>query len=472
MIMCGRNSWSWRVALGILAIALLPFGGHYFRNTIPPIEDLLLKDGLSKFRYGALLSASNMPGMISALVSGYAFDHSRRYVALSLASVVIGCVIAILGISYGRYGVSIAGMIVFGAGESSLVVAERTFLVHLFPEYITIGLGIGTGTTGLSKFIARSTAAYIALGSGDYLNALWVATATNLFAVAGVVIALSSPPPRQGELTPVPSHSALPLESSSLLESSTMVPLLAARRPSYLATRSFNASAEPDDEMPIASASLEARRRQMGSQWKQFTNAANLQLVAVIVLRMLSITALHLFHNISSQYFLQKYYITLEHAGFLGSIGSVLFMLPPFIAWIAHRWSIVQEMCTFGCALLVLAYSLLIFTETSPMHEMLIIALATAIIPIMTLAQVPAVVPTNIIGTTFGVIETTGSVSIVLMNAFIGFVADQNDGSYTFPVVILLGFACLSLLLALYLQFSIYKQNRATAAARAARRSF
>lgn len=97
----------------------------------------------------------------------------------------------------------------------------------------------------------------------------------------------------------------------------------------------------------------------------------------------------------------------------------------------------------------MIAYTALLYTNISPYVKMALISLPQGLIPLLTLAEISAILPPDMVGIAFGTVEVLDSIVNVMGNIAFGWLFNVT-GSYHVGMMTLLCLAWLGFGLLLY----------------------
>lgn len=410
---------------------------HNRQNGLSSLEQMMLDDPefpITNTMYGALISAVSVPSMFLPLLGGRLLDKSgHRSIKFFLIWICIGQAIFAIGMEMRLYWLALFGRVFFGVGEGSVVVGARVLIAFWFRNReLTFAMGVSVAITNVSKMLAKATVAPIALYFGGYVQALWYGFfMCVLSAVIGVMVCRYTGHLRKIVKSRVVSDEALDPELDWLKE--------------Y------------------------AEKKRQKHRWRK-ANPHNKQLSCenvqnfsrmfwlVAFLHVNFINVFHLFQNVSSSYLYQRYGYSIVKAGIVSSISHSFVILAPFIGLMIDQFGGRVFLIILSSMLSILAYVLMIFTETTPLASMALISICLSFTPTILMAAIPASVSRKNFGTAFGIVEIADAIGATVGNIVIGFLRDET-GSYESDMLMLLGMAILTFILAIILVFDDYRSG-------------
>ncbi|CAI5704233.1 hypothetical protein KXD40_001287 [Peronospora effusa] len=415
----------------LLLMSCIPFGGHFVKNGMSSLEQLMLDDPdfpITNTMYGALLSAVSVPSMFLPLLGGRLMDKSGHHsIRFFLIWICVGQAIFAIGMQLKLYWLALFGRIIFGVGEGSVVVGARVFIASWFQNReLTFAMGVSVAVTNVSKMMAKSTVAPIALYFGGYVQALWY----------GVVICVVS-----ALIGVLVCHYTLNLKRI---------------------VKSRVISEEPLDPGLHWLKDYVARKRHKHCWRKSHVHAKQIScdnihnfsrmFWIIAMLHVSSINVFHLFQNVSASYLFQRYDYSIVKAGVVSSFSHLFVVFAPFIGLAIDQFGGRGVLIILSAIMSVLAYVFMIFTELNPLVSMLLISICLSFTPTILMAAIPSSVSRKSFGTAFGVVEITDAIGATFGNLLVGYLRDES-GSYRDVMFMLLGMAILVLLLAFFLIF-------------------
>ncbi|TMW63294.1 hypothetical protein Poli38472_002235 [Pythium oligandrum] len=414
----------------LVLMSLIPFGGHFVKNGMSALEPLMLEDPdfpMTNTMYGALVSAVSVPNMFIPLYGGRFLDKSgHRSIQFFLIWICIGQAIFAIGMELKLFWLALFGRVFFGVGEGSVVVGARVFIAYWFRnKELTFAMGVGVAITNVSKMLAKSTVAPVALYFGGYVQALWY----------GVVICVVS----------------------------FLVGVLCCRytnRLKKLVTERVQQDAPLDPELHWLKDYADNERRQ-----RQIVMNVNQEQVScdsvegfsqlfwtLAILHVIFVTLFHLFQNVSSSFLKERYGFSVVKSGFVSSISHSFVVFAPFIGLFIDQFGGRMYWIVASALLSILAYGLMIFTEVNPVISMVLISICLSFTPTILMAAIPNSVSRRKFGAAFGIVEVTDAVGATIGNLMIGYLRDKT-GSYDLDMLVLFSMAIVTFGLSVLLVF-------------------
>ena len=145
----------------LMLLALVPFGGHFFKNALSALQPFL---PLSATQYGALHSTFALPNAtIAPMLGGLLYDSAqlRRWATPIFALLAFcGGVLCVGGLGLDDLALTYAGGVTLGLGQGCVVVACRA-IASTF-SHAAFAQGLLAGVANLASFLAKSGAAPVA----------------------------------------------------------------------------------------------------------------------------------------------------------------------------------------------------------------------------------------------------------------------------------------------------------------------
>ncbi|CAK4078380.1 unnamed protein product [Aphanomyces euteiches] len=418
----------------LLFICLVPFGGHFVKNEMSALEQLLLDDPVvpvSNTMYGALNSAVSIPNMIVPFFGGHVLDSKGHdSILIFLVVMCIGQAIFTYAMDAHIFWLALVGRTIFGLGEGSVVAGARAIMSFWFDRSeLTCAMGVMIATTNMSKMLAKATVAPLSLYFGGYIYGFVYGLVTCIVSlVFGIVVVKATARLNQlKQIVHAQQQQGKPLEMDSKL----------GWLANYLNQNSTDLEAQQD-----------VREHGMLRSFGEFS----LVFWLVVALHVVFINAFHLFQNISSSYLYQVHSYSIVDAGVISSLSSAFVIIAPFVGllidYVGGRMVVIVGSCFLG----VVAYILLVFTSAPPLVAMLLFSICLAATPTILMASIPLSIPSHRFGLAFGLVEVIDAVGGFVGNLGIGYLRDVT-GSYDAVMFVLLGLTCLALVLSLVLAY-------------------
>ncbi|TYZ60571.1 hypothetical protein PybrP1_006528 [[Pythium] brassicae (nom. inval.)] len=424
----------------LLLMSGIPFGGHFVKNGMSSLEQLMLDDPdfpITNTMYGALISAVSVPNMFLPLFGGRLLDKSgHASILVFLVWICVGQAIFTLGMQFKLFWLALFGRVFFGVGEGSVVVGARVFIAYWFRnKELTFAMGVGVAVTNVSKMLAKATVAPVALHFGGYVDALWY----------GVLVCLGSV-----------------LVGAAVCRYTTRLKTVVKER--------VNSNEPLDPELYWLKEYADTKRRSKvlrdrqqrqhhkhggGGGAEEEVSCESMQQFSrmfwlVAVLHVMFINVFHLFQNVSSSFLYQHYGYSIVKSGVVSSISHSFVVFAPVIGLCIDRFGGRMLLIIASSVLSIVAYALMIFTDAHPVVSMVLISICLSFTPTILIAAVAKSVGRKNFGAAFGIVEIADAIGASVGNIIIGYVRDKT-GSYDADMLLLLGMAVATFLLSLVL---------------------
>lgn len=406
------------------------------QNGMSSLEQLMLDDPdfpITNTMYGALISAVSVPNMFLPLFGGRLLDKSgHKSIIFFLAWICVGQAIFALGMQFKLYWLALFGRVFFGVGEGSVVVGARVFIAYWFRNReLTFAMGVGVAVTNVSKMLAKSTVAPIALHFGGYVSALWYGVFICLACVlVGVVVCRYTARLKAVVKERVNAGEPLDPELHWLKDYADT-----KRRSKVLRDRQQRHHHKGEEEVSCESV-------------QQFSR----MFWVIAVLHVMFINVFHLFQNVSSSFLYQRYGYSIVKSGIVSSISHSFVVFAPLIGLCIDQFGGRMLLIIVSSMLSILAYALMIFTDVDPVVSMVLISICLSFTPTILIAAVAKSVGRKSFGAAFGIVEITDAIGASVGNIIIGFLRDET-GSYDADMWLLLGMAVVTFFLSIVLLF-------------------
>ncbi|CEG44665.1 major facilitator superfamily [Plasmopara halstedii] len=436
--LCRAPSWQfWRTTSSphrfylLILMSCIPFGEHFVKNGMSSLEQLMLDDKefpISNTMYGALLSAVSVPSMFLPLVGGRLMDKSGYHsIRFFLAWICVGQAIFALGMQLRLYWLALFGRVFFGVGAGSVVVGARVFIASWFRNTeLTFAMGVSVAITNISKMLAKATVAPIALYFGGYVQALW----------CGVAVCVAST--FVGVLVCHYTQKLKCIVKCRVISEEALDPNL------HWLTDYVDKKRQ------------KRRCPKVITQTKQmsYENVQNFSRMfwVIALLHVNFINVFHLFQNVSASFLYQRYHYSIVKAGIVSSLSHLFVVFAPCIGLAIDHFGGRIVLIIIAAILSVLAYIMMIFTETTPIVSMCLISICLSFTPMVLMAAIPSSVSRKNFGTAFGIVEITDAIGATFGNLIVGYLRDET-GDYCSVMRMLLCLAISVLFLALMLVF-------------------
>ena len=376
-----RAPRAFALPLGWLALALSAAaiaGAYYAYDAIAPVADLLRRQrGFSQSQIGLLNAVFSLPNIPLSLVAGVLIDRvgAARIALWTAAFCMVGAALTAWGQTF---GVMVAGRLVFGIGEETLLIALLALLALWFE-----------GRRAALAMALLFSMARIGSYSAD-ISTVWAAP---LYA--------------QGWRPPL-------VLAAGLTALGFVAAIALYRLDSH---RPGRAAAAPATHAPLA--------------WRSLTQFDS-SFWSILALNVLFASAFFPFRStFAIVYFQDAKHLTLAEAGMINSLvfGAAIFATPVFGA-IADRLGHRAALLCAGAALMPANFALLALLPSGEGISTTLMGISFSVIPAVIWPATAMLVPRERLGTAFGLINVLQSLGMFAVNWAAG---GLNDAYHAGP---------------------------------------
>ncbi|OQR89069.1 Major Facilitator Superfamily (MFS) [Achlya hypogyna] len=134
----------------------------------------------------------------------------------------------------------------------------------------------------------------------------------------------------------------------------------------------------------------------------------------------------------------------------MSSLAHTFVVFAPIVGLVVDCVGGRIQLILCSSCLSILAYTLLAFTGINPIVPMLLISLCLSVTPTILMASIPLSISKHRFGIAFGIVEVVDALGGFVGNLSIGYILDTPAG-YSGVMLVLLGLACLTFILAVAL---------------------
>ncbi len=356
------------IVLALLAAAIA--GNYYTYDAVAPIADMLRSQrGFSQAQIGWLNAACSMPNIVLALVGGILIDRfgAARIIVASAALDVVGTALTAWG---DPFATMVAGRVLFGFGEETLLIALLAGLANWFPPRgLALAMSLFFSCARIGSYFADISPSWAAPAYRmGWQGPLWLATALTVF---------------------------------SLLAALIFYRLDAAK---------------PDSPRPEKTAP--ARWLGLGGFDRSFWYILGLNVLYASVFFPFRST-------FSIEYFQDAKGLSLAAAGMVNSwVFFTAIFATPLFGWIADRFGHHGMMMTFGAGLVPLTFCILSGTDWSLWISTALMGLSFSVVPAVIWPATALSVDPRRLGFAFGLINVLQNLGMALCNLAAGWLND------------------------------------------------
>ncbi|MGE5479540.1 MAG: MFS transporter [Chloroflexota bacterium] len=171
----------------LVLISFAMMGNYYIYDSISPLADVLISQlGFGKSDIGLLQSIYSFPNIIMVFLGGIIIDRigTRKSVLLFTTFVMMGAVVTAL---QGNVWTMAAGRLIFGLGAESMIVAITTVIARWFKgKELSLAFGLNLTVARLGSFLALNSPSWGKSLYSYWQSPLLVTVAAGVFAVISI----------------------------------------------------------------------------------------------------------------------------------------------------------------------------------------------------------------------------------------------------------------------------------------------
>ncbi|MGQ1908401.1 MFS transporter [Marinifilum sp. RC60d5] len=411
--------WAMLITVGFVLAA-----NYYFYDALSPLKSTLTKEfGFTSTDFGLFVSVYSIPNVffLMAVLGGIILDKLgiRRTGFMFVAFMAFGALITAYGASdlYRNDGfgyslmssfmtgyspelkMMLLGRFLFGLGaETSIVVISKIIVKWFKGKELALAFGVKLGLARTGSFLAFNLSPVLIESESGWTTAIWFAAFLVLSALLVFMIYMMFD---------------LKLDKQVKQEG-----LLSA-----------------SDEFHISDIT------------KLLTNRS---FIYVTLLCLTFYSAVFPFLSFSSDFFLNKFNLSIKESGFISSmlpIGTMIFT--PLFGFFVDKYGKAASLMIYGSLILVAVHLTFAFTGLSPYVMMVILGLAFSLVPASMWPSVAKMVDEKRIGSAYGLMFSVQNLGLWAFPILAGMVLDatNTEGTenldYTFTMIM---FACLGII--------------------------
>lgn len=169
--------WSYKI-FALVCIVAFPIGTNWTSASLGPLKSTLRKDlGITNTQFGVISSADAVVNSIWPIVGGLCLDwFGPSVITLCCTSVIlVGSVLAALGITLGTWRLLVAGHVIMGFGIAVVDSAQQKFFYHWFgADGLAFAFGFENAIAGTVSLVAGMVAIPIKESTGWYGWCFWI----------------------------------------------------------------------------------------------------------------------------------------------------------------------------------------------------------------------------------------------------------------------------------------------------------
>ncbi len=417
----------------LLLVGFVLAANYYFYDALSPLKSTLTKEfGFTSTDFGLFVSVYSIPNVffLMAVLGGIILDKLgiRRTGFLFVAFMAFGALVTAYGASdlYINDGFGYAfmssflpgyspelkmmllGRFLFGLGaETSIVVISKIIVKWFKGKELALAFGVKLGLARTGSFLAFNLSPVLIESQSGWTLAIWFAAFLVLAALLVFMIYMMFD---------------LKLDKQ-------------VKQEGLLSTT---------DEFHISDIT------------KLLTNRS---FIYVTLLCLTFYSAVFPFLSFSSDFFLNKFNLSIKESGFISSmlpIGTMIFT--PLFGFFVDRKGRAASLMIYGSIILVVVHLTFAFTSLSPYVLMVILGLAFSLVPASMWPSVAKMVDEKRIGSAYGLMFSVQNLGLWAFPILAGIVLDRTNPSgtenldYTYTMVMFAGLGIVGLIFALLLK--------------------
>ncbi|KAJ1651858.1 hypothetical protein IWQ61_007673 [Dispira simplex] len=340
--------------------------------------------------------------------------------------VVLGNLITIIGTYTRTFGLLVAGRLIFAFGSSTIVTTQETLLSHWFcGKGLVFTIALHIAVSKLFGWLASATVMEVVERTNFYGNSIWVGEGISLFSL--LMVALYA------------------LMMWKLNRRKQCVEQLTEE----VHNEGTVTSTEPPKHSVFASRDPEKAKKKKVT-WRQlyymvyFPDIYWLLPLNKFVLRAVWTTIL----NIATEYVEKRWHENRVMATWKSSVSMAVPVVSPVIALYIDRYGQRGHMVVVSAVLLLISVALLGWTMISPIVSLTLYSVSLTLGPVALTSAVALYLLLNMVGTGIGLIKCGLNFGVVIVDALIGRLQDNDNDSYDQVMVMMLVLSCVSLVTA------------------------
>ncbi len=175
--------------MALLLISLAMFGNYYIYDSISPLADLIKEQlKFSDSEIGLLNAIYSFPNIIMVLIGGIIIDKigTRKSVFVFTILIMIGALVTAIK---GDIVTMAAGRLIFGLGAESMIVAITTIIARWFKgKELSFAFGLNLTLARLGSFLALNSPTWGKSLYNYWQSPLWITVGAGVFAVLCIIV--------------------------------------------------------------------------------------------------------------------------------------------------------------------------------------------------------------------------------------------------------------------------------------------
>lgn len=374
----------------LLLVSIAALGSYFAYDSIGPITPVLKEAlGIGSEKIGMLYSIYSVAAIILLVAGGFLTDKLGVRVG-SILYVASFALAAILTAS-GDYKIMLVGRFLLGFGSECFYVVTNKIIAKWFKgRELAFAFGINLTLMRLGTFLALFGLGWISEVAGSWQNALWIVAGICCFSVVAAV-----------------GYFFMDRYESRKVK------------------------IEEEEEEEEARLTFKDALSYNKSFWY----------IAILCVTFYS--AIFPFTAFSTDFFVEKYGLTMNAAGRLSSL--IIFMsmiISPFFGAFVDKFGRRGTLLVIGSLLLVPCHVMMGYTNITPYVPMILLGISFSVVPAVLWPAVPMIVREGKLGTAYSLIGMVQNIGLFLFPLVIGRIRDMT-GSYKPGMLV---FSCLGLL--------------------------
>ncbi|KAI8347311.1 major facilitator superfamily domain-containing protein [Blakeslea trispora] len=169
--------WQYKV-IALITALLFPFGTHFSMSALSAMKkEVVANLAITNTQYGVISASVSIINTLFPIAGGIFIDLFGS-VWGTLATnfvIVLGALLTAISAKYKSYALMIVSRVIFGVGSGLIVTMQQSLLSKWFrTRHLSIAIGLQLSVGRLSKFLGTLVANSIAKTTGDWVWAFWL----------------------------------------------------------------------------------------------------------------------------------------------------------------------------------------------------------------------------------------------------------------------------------------------------------
>ncbi|CAO3702432.1 unnamed protein product [Rhizopus stolonifer] len=397
--------WKYKL-IAFITVTLLPAGRHFSNNALTAMKSEIKSNlHIDNTKYGVISSSVSIINTISPIFGGIFIDMFGSIWGTLVVNIVVivGSLLTAIAAKYDSFGLMVAARVIFGIGSSLIIAIQQSLITKWFrSKNLAVAVGVQLSISRLCMFLGTLVANPIAARTGDWVWSFWLS-----LIICGFSLIMN------------------------------MIYILVVH---HLLKGAQNGILSKDD--------LKKLKQKKKFDWRTVIKFP-LIVWQVLLIEFLFASSWASFQTISTNLVQVRFGSSAVLAGYKASAAQVVpIVASPILGILIEMYGCRVDILLFSAIFFILSMVLLGWTFVNAVVGMVFYSICLALGLISMVTSLGMVLPSEYIGTGFGMYKSANNLGASIFDIVIGIIQDNTaNQSYSNVMILFLTIGCVSFFL-------------------------